>query len=99
MCADAHKCGLLYHVYAIFVLFHTAARIADSQFKLTPPMHCSPFYFPVLSPHLPLSASLANAIYDGDKESEGEEDGLCPEDTRKVCISVLLMINHSSTNS
>ncbi|XP_071009575.1 mesoderm induction early response protein 3a isoform X1 [Oncorhynchus clarkii lewisi] len=25
----------------------------------------------------------SNAIYDGDKESEGEEDGVCPEDTRK----------------
>lgn len=27
---------------------------------------------------------LANAIYDGDKESEGEEEGLSPEDSRKV---------------
>lgn len=27
---------------------------------------------------------LANAIYDGDKESEGEEDGGSPEDSRKV---------------
>lgn len=26
----------------------------------------------------------ANAVYDGDKESEGEDDGLSPEDSRKV---------------
>lgn len=26
----------------------------------------------------------ANAVYDGDKESEGEDDGLNPEDSRKV---------------
>lgn len=26
----------------------------------------------------------ANVIYDGDKESEGEDDGLNPEDSRKV---------------
>lgn len=25
----------------------------------------------------------SNAIYDGDKESEGEEDGVCPDDSRK----------------
>lgn len=30
------------------------------------------------------SASAANTIYDGDKESEGEEDGLNTEDSRKV---------------
>lgn len=27
---------------------------------------------------------LANAVYDGDKESEGEDDSLNPEDSRKV---------------
>lgn len=30
----------------------------------------------------------ANTTYDGDKESEGEEDGLSPEDTRKVSVVI-----------
>lgn len=29
---------------------------------------------------------LAKVTYDGDKESEGEEDGASPEDSRKVSL-------------
>ncbi len=35
---------------------------------------------------------LANATYDGDKESEGEEDGVSSEDSRKVSLIILTLI-------
>lgn len=37
----------------------------------------------------------ANATYDGDKESEGEEDGVSSEDSRKVSIILFKCCTHS----
>lgn len=38
----------------------------------------------------------ANTIYDGDKESEGEEDGVSPEDSRKASHSAAARLEPSA---